>query len=599
MKKICTLFLTILLCSVTSLSVFATGGDGNVDGGGGGLGQGSSGSYWSPGSDGVRITVVNVASGAPASASIDLSNKAPAAGIYHFGKVSKLEYSAGAGLSPRRGGYAVVRPPIPLPRIVSTNGASNIAAIKQYFTSEFLVQLVANHTGLSYADLLSGQYKLLVEPLIYYKFEGVDITTTATEAALYDEKTAGLLRYRMIDLTHKNLPLSMFLERADLGYPAWTGSTGSRVNNAVIRLSLGLGIVSFTDRPQGNVSSVDYEYRTDTEVITAVTVNGGQSDPDNPVSVHFNILGTGYTVSNVFYPEGGSQLAWVKWTTPEIAQDVVINVSVTGGGAPQDTTIFCRIVDLDENPPPNPVADDRNDGFSLVSVPNRPEQSSASWSVWRPRWEADWQWESRIETVQTTVTVPALWRNPQSPSQTSSVAVRGWTYEPARTTTGTQQVERGEWVDKGKWVFDAEHFSASLSAEMQIYSDANNPTASGGTFKSGYGVRQTVSSGVSTSLGSAVSSTPNAVSYFPEFGYQSYWRLLQRMGGGNFAFKENSYSTYNSRVHFSPIWYPDGAYTVNTWLLDYWTPAGMLSANLTDTLIVRGNLWQDWHSAPR
>ena len=42
----------------------------------------------------------------------------------------------------------------------------------------------------------------------------------------------------------------------------------------------------------------------------------------------------------------------------------------------------------------------------------------------------------------------------------------------------------------------------------------------------------------------------------------------------------------------------DGAYTVNTWLIDAWTPDGMLSANLTDSLTIRGNLWQDWHAGP-
>lgn len=58
------------------------------------------------------------------------------------------------------------------------------------------------------------------------------------------------------------------------------------------------------------------------------------------------------------------------------------------------------------------------------------------------------------------------------------------------------------------------------------------------------------------------------------------------------------YSTYNRRTHFTPIWYPDGSYTVNTWVIDCWTPAGMLSVNLTDSLNIRGNLWDDWHIAP-
>lgn len=29
-----------------------------------------------------------------------------------------------------------------------------------------------------------------------------------------------------------------------------------------------------------------------------------------------------------------------------------------------------------------------------------------------------------------------------------------------------------------------------------------------------------------------------------------------------------------------------------------WTPDGMLSINLNDTLTIKGNLWQDWHIAP-
>ncbi|MCX4358003.1 MAG: hypothetical protein OSJ43_17590, partial [Oscillospiraceae bacterium] len=57
-------------------------------------------------------------------------------------------------------------------------------------------------------------------------------------------------------------------------------------------------------------------------------------------------------------------------------------------------------------------------------------------------------------------------------------------------------------------------------------------------------------------------------------------------------------SLYNNRTHFSPIWYPDGGYKVYTWALDCWTPAGMLSANLTDSLTIKGNVFDDWHVSP-
>ncbi|MFI3228496.1 MAG: hypothetical protein R3Y09_14000, partial [Clostridia bacterium] len=62
-------------------------------------------------------------------------------------------------------------------------------------------------------------------------------------------------------------------------------------------------------------------------------------------------------------------------------------------------------------------------------------------------------------------------------------------------------------------------------------------------------------------------------------------------------FQKNVYSTYKNRTHFTPIWYPDGLYTVNSWVIDTWTPVGMLSLNLTDNLNIDGNLWDDWHIA--
>ena len=34
-------------------------------------------------------------------------------------------------------------------------------------------------------------------------------------------------------------------------------------------------------------------------------------------------------------------------------------------------------------------------------------------------------------------------------------------------------------------------------------------------------------------------------------------------------------------------------------LIDSWSPAGMLSMNLTDSVTIRDNLWTDWHIAPQ
>lgn len=561
-RKLSAVLALFFVCSMLfSIPAYATG-DPNVDGGGGGMGSGTSTNSWTPGMDGVRVTVVRASDHAVVTVPIDLTNKTPPTGMYHFGKVCKLQYSSGVGLSPVQGGYTFKNPAQALPRIVSSGGyASSIAAIRSYFTDEQVIRSIADVTGMNFDILVGGDYKLLIEPIAYYKFEGVMIATTATEAALYDEQTSGLLRRRMVSLSHKNLPLAMFLEVADLGYPAWTGSRTTAATNATIKSSLGLGVVKFNGVPAEPpaVDTVDYVYRVNTEVISAVQVSGGQSDPDHPVSVTFSIGGRSYHVGNVYYPEGDGQLAWVRWTTPATEQTMTIHVSVSGGGSVSQGTLTAQIVDLDKNPPPDPQADDRNDAFRMVSPPREASQTTANWSVWRPWWQEHWVRHGNSED--------GYW-----------------------------------WCDHGWWMFDLDRYRADLRSDMTIQCDSKNPTASGSVMKSGYGVNQKLTASVSTNQSSAVTPAQTAVSYFSEFGYQTYWRLLERTSGGYsavFEFQKNPYSTYNNRTHFVPIWYPDGSYTVYTTLIDCWTPAGMLSQNADRSLTVRGNLWQDWHIAPQ
>lgn len=221
MKRLFNLFLTIaLIFSFTFVQANATdgtGGSGNIDGGGGSMGDATSHGSWNPGNEGVRVTVVRTSDHAVVTTPFDLTNKTPSTGIYHFGKISKIQYNNGTGLSPVQGGYSYKNPVQPMPRIISTNGRNNIEAIKKYFCSEYVVKFIAEETGMDYETLIGGEYKILLEPIAYYKFEGVMIATTATEAALYDEIVGGQLRYWMGSLTAKNLPLSMFLETPDLG----------------------------------------------------------------------------------------------------------------------------------------------------------------------------------------------------------------------------------------------------------------------------------------------------------------------------------------------------------------------------------------------
>ena len=563
MKRIFAFFLSFLLIlGICPMSALAdTGGSWNVDGGGGSMGQGTSQNSWNPGMDGVRVTVIYSETQKPASASIDLTSKTPAIKI-HFGKVSKIQYRDGSSISPTTSSYVYYNPAITMPRIISTGSSkASIEAIKKYFCDEIIVRYIAELTGISYDDLITEKYKLLLEPIAYFKHNGVMYAMTAHEAALYDNQTGGALRRTMTSLTHKNLPLAMYLEYSDLGFAAYSGPTNKTCSNDTIIAYLGMGIVRFEEQPpeQPEPTDYDYEYRVDTDVITPVTLYAGSEiNPDGPATVTFTIKGSTYRMNNIVIPEGDSQLAWVKWHTPSEPQDITITVR-TNRGTLSQTTIKAKVVDLSGNDPPDPKATDTAGSWRPSSVPSREEKSYAAWSVWWAQWHPYWVWHS----------------------------------------TGDDD---GYWVDEGWYDFFRDNYSASMTATTRIEPDEKVPTAAGNTMKSGYGVSNTVTATVSTSAPmSHYTYGQTAVSYFPEFNYTTYWRLLDRLSSGKtarFQFAENIYSTYKQRVHFSPVWFPDGSYTVNTHVMDIWTPAGMLCANLTDSVTISGSLYDDWHIAP-
>lgn len=575
-RRVIPLLLAFMLLTSASITVSATG-SGNIDGGGGGMGQGTATDVWHS-QDGVRVTVVTT-DGAVVSTPFDLSNFNIANNVLNFGSVCKLQYSSGAALSPN-GYYSYSKPGTALPRIISgsTNRAS-IEAIKRYFCSEYAAQLVASKTGIPFEDLISGSYKLVIEPIAYFTHGGRNYAMTATEAALYNQMSGGTLRQKMTSLTHQNLPLSIFLQTADLGYPAWTGTTNSRVSDSEILSALGIGIVSYQDVPEELLQAPDYTYRVDTDVITSITLTSSvEVNPDDPARVTFSINGSSYTVNDIVIPAGGSQVVWAKWHTPAEPTTLAIQISVSGASTAK-TTLVAQIVSLEENPPPDPLATDTNPHFSLPSLPSNAQRTSASWSVWSAYWQAKWEWE-------------ADWRW-ESDGHSSSCP------EDCTTSHGHWE-DHGKWVDNGNYVFTSTSYSASLSGSMELHPDDIVPTASGDTMKSGYGVKESASANFSSNApASHYAPAQTAVAYFPEFSYGLYWRLLSCSGGNaaTFAFKPNEYSTYGRNVHFTPVWYPDGKeYRVYTYIIDAWTPAGMLSVNVDDSIQIQGSLFDDWYT---
>ena len=592
MKKFIVLVLTAVMLFSISICAFAVG-EGNIDNGGGGMGSGTSTNKWVPGEEGVRVTVVRASDGAQVSQSFDMTNINLRDSVYTFGIYSKLRYRNGeVSLVLEAADYTVIRPTISMPRIISSGSSSaSIDEIKRYFCSEYAVQLVANTTGIEYDTLINGQYKILIEPVAYFLFNGNYFAMSAHQAALYDQMLSGGLRSKMVSLTHKNLPLAMFLERAELGYPAWTGTTTKNVSNDTIINYLGLGVVHFTEEPipeesietpdpeeddwwygfgwmygvgNGNPAGPQYAYRTDTDVITSIRVTADQEyNPDNPLSARFVIDGNNYLVEDIVIPEDESQIVWVKWHTPDEPGEVTIRVTVGG----RTRTARAVIEEIVDNEPPDPKANDRNDLYQLPNVPVQTETETLSWGVWSASWHEYWEW------------------------------IPNWEW------TGTHWVDNGQWVDNGWYDFTFNRYHATLDANQSISPNSKVPTASGNRMKSGYGFDTSLECRIDTNAPvRAYTQAQTTQMFFPEFEYSTYFRVLDRnvqSYRSTFQFKENRYSTYKSRSHFTPVWFPDGAYKTYTMVYDAWTPAGMLRVNKTASLNLVGNLFEDWHIAPK
>lgn len=592
MKKFIVLVLTAVMLFSISICAFAVG-EGNIDNGGGGMGAGTSTNKWVPGEEGVRVTVVRASDGAQVSQSFDMTNINLRDSVYTFGIYSKLRYRNGeVSLVLEAADYTVIRPTISMPRIISSGSSSaSIDEIKRYFCSEYAVQLVANTTGIEYDTLINGQYKILIEPVAYFLFNGNYFAMSAHQAALYDQMLSGGLRAKMVSLTHKNLPLAMFLERAELGYPAWTGTTTKNVSNDTIINYLGLGVVHFTEEPipeesietpdpeeddwwygfgwmygvgNGNPAGPQYAYRTDTDVITSIRVTADQEyNPDNPLSARFVIDGNNYLVEDIVIPEDESQIVWVKWHTPDEPGEVTIRVTVGG----RTRTARAAIEEIVDNEPPDPKANDRNDLYQLPNVPVQTETETLSWGVWSASWHEYWEW------------------------------IPNWEW------TGTHWVDNGQWVDNGWYDFTFNRYHATLDANQSISPNSKVPTASGNRMKSGYGFDTSLECRIDTNAPvRAYTQAQTTQMFFPEFEYSTYFRVLDRnvqSYRSTFQFKENRYSTYKSRSHFTPVWFPDGAYKTYTMVYDAWTPAGMLRVNKTASLNLVGNLFEDWHIAPK
>jgi hypothetical protein len=558
-----------------------------------------------------------------------------------FGKHSKVNYLRGSTLESVDNPKIITdkAPPIPI-----THGG-NLQDVKNYFgdinTLRHILDAIAQQQGTSREGLVSniefdidgekgikdpkdilpikgedGKYSnkvpwvVIYEPvaIAHLKDKSTKLAFTATEFALaqrdglFDFFYSGPNAQYIAGMTHANLPNSIVLEHDWFGYTTHS-PTAPKVKWSNERIIKGGGwgmrflkangsdVKPPIDPPEPTDPKLDKgDYRVDTDVITSFEVGTDlRITPDKPTTILFYVNGRLISEMDIVLPEGGSQLVWAKWHTPSTPQTMRISAEIKGGGyfiGSDSKTV--KIVDLEENVPPDPRAKDfttgkvieKPKGWKIPNLPNKASKTTATWGEWSAYWEEDWQW------------------------------VEDWKWVKNREWDGEKWVDNGgEWVDKGKWVDfgDWEYFwnsySASINSNYRIKPDEKVPTAkqiyNRYEMKSGYGLNIEVDTRViSDAPNSAIATQGNVINYFPEFNYDTYCRLSDRIGSGKFQLKKNKYSTFNQRVHFTPLWYPDNKYTLYSEALDLWTPAGMLTIGLDDYIDIKGSVLDDWKVVP-
>jgi hypothetical protein len=653
-RKISKIMGFLISLTILTQSIFATG-DPNIDGGGGGMGQGTNDNGWAVMSErgrlifnaeGFRVYLVNSITGVPVSASVDITNSNVARiNVYNGQGKTKYDYrfvNSNINISPTYNYVRVNTSPKSLPRIIPWNEGNSdarIEAIKYWFLDETYADWVLAQLGTNIDEVRAGGYLVAIEPIAYFRYQGYNYAMTATEVALTNKLSNSSLRNSLGSLTHQNLPLSLFLEHdefvnSSFRQNAWTGSRTARVSDDNIIDYLGIGYVRyFPDESNNNESgSISLYYPSDTWVVTSFRLCnvrpsvGNWTDElaitsRNPANASIKIGSTNYKITNIYIPPGGEQVIWVKWKTPSAPQTITATARGSAGVLynrnnagisnryVSEMTANITIYSNDmEDEPPDPTLDDTPKSMEYSALDSSRARSGILKSGGLPKtnswhvWDCNWQLISTYTFDSEDVGSVENYYNQYT----------GIYYEYQFLNSG--RIRERQY----KYQFNRISYRAEIqSAYIKLTPDTHCPTAYTKNYKtymkSGYGVNleseafikitttyeRTGSTSTETHYSPSATSFAVAPQYvnalFNEFGYGGYNRQLEFVNN-KFVFKKNRFSTYNSRVHYTPWWMPDGTeYDVLT-LTDFaYTPAGKLAMfGISNPVVIDGVLIDDW-----
>lgn len=116
-------------------------------------------------------------------------------------------------------------------------------------------------------------------------------------------------------------------------------------------------------------------------------------------------------------------------------------------------------------------------------------------------------------------------------------------------------------------------------------------------------------------ISSEITGFNNGIVLFPEYNYEKYYGRLVPIETDDparteYVLEANEKSYYyktlgtgddeslqdkRSRVHFTPIWYPDGEYEIAVCLFDLWTPVGELRYQKKYSVTISGSVYDTWY----
>lgn len=158
--------------------------------------------------------------------------------------------------------------------------------------------------------------------------------------------------------------------------------------------------------------------------------------------------------------------------------------------------------------------------------------------------------------------------------------------------------------------FVLKKYGIKIDAEMpKITPDSNCASATYNgdvwTVRSGYGITMNFTPQIVVLRGykapdqDSYTDLQSAYATFSEYGYRTEDGEYRELVYYNDAwcFVENEDSVTGDRIHYIPIWLPDGEYVVSVVLSELWTPVGRITAvRSSNVILIDGSLYDDWYN---